>query len=114
MHEGVWKALSDPTRRAILDQLRDGPKSTGDLCACFPPLDRCTVMKHLDALVQVNLVLVHRQGKVRWNTLNPAPLVEVVLRWVSPYAIGVTQRAMAFRQFAEATQTEQSAKENES
>jgi len=46
----VWKALSDPTRRAILDLLRDGPRTTTEIVESFPQLTRFGVMKHLDVL----------------------------------------------------------------
>ena len=44
----VWKALADPTRRAILDLLRDQPRTTTEIVDKFPHLTRFGVMKHLD------------------------------------------------------------------
>ncbi|MGH9949968.1 MAG: ArsR/SmtB family transcription factor, partial [Pyrinomonadaceae bacterium] len=44
----VWKALSDPTRRAILDLLRKGPKITTEIVEAFPDMTRQAVMKHID------------------------------------------------------------------
>lgn len=82
--EPVWRALSDPTRRAILDLLRAAPKTTGDLAAAFP-LTRFAIMKHLDVLVGAGLVVVRREGRERWNHLNPIPLQEMHERWVRPY-----------------------------
>ncbi len=82
--ELVWRALADPTRRAILDRLRAAPATTGDLAAGFP-LSRYAVMKHLDVLVGAGLVLVRREGRERWNHLNPIPLQEMHERWVRPY-----------------------------
>lgn len=82
--ELVWRALADPTRRAILDRLRVAPATTGDLAAGFP-LSRYAVMKHLDVLVGAGLVLVRREGRERWNHLNPIPLQEMHERWVRPY-----------------------------
>ena len=52
----VWKALSDPTRRAILDLLRDGPRKTTEIVESFPHLTRFGVMKHLDVLREAQLV----------------------------------------------------------
>ena len=46
----IFKALASRTRRQIVDLLKDGPRTTGDLCGHFPGLDRCTVMQHLDVL----------------------------------------------------------------
>ena len=83
--DGVWKALADPTRRAILDRLRDGPRTTGDLCSTFP-LSRFAVMKHLAILEQAGLVLVRREGRRRWNHLNAVPIKRIYERWISDYA----------------------------
>ena len=52
----VWKALSDPTRRAILDLLRDQPRMTTEIVDTFPHLTRFGVMKHLEALREAGLV----------------------------------------------------------
>lgn len=81
----VWKALADPTRRVLLDELRDGPKTTGDLVERVPELSRFGVMKHLDVLEEAGLLLVRREGRVRWNALNAVPLRQVYERWVSKY-----------------------------
>jgi DNA-binding transcriptional ArsR family regulator/uncharacterized protein YndB with AHSA1/START domain len=81
----VWRALADPTRRALLDQLRDGPCTTGMLAAGFP-VTRFAVMKHLDVLVEAGLVLVERRGRERLNYLNPVPIRRAYQRWMAPYA----------------------------
>ena len=81
----VWKALSDPTRRAILDLLRLSPRTTGDLAGAFPGLTRYAVMKHLGVLESAGLLLVRREGRKRWNHLNAVPLRRVYERWVSRY-----------------------------
>ena len=81
----VWRALGSPVRRRILDALRDGETSTGDLAALFPDLSRYAVMQHLGVLVEAGLVLVRREGRVRWNALNAAPLQRAFERWVTPY-----------------------------
>lgn len=82
----VWKALADPTRRAILDLVRDRPRTTGDLAESFPALTRFGVMKHLDVLEQAELVVVRRRGRERWNYLNGVPLRAAYERWMRPYA----------------------------
>ena len=81
--ELVWKALSDATRRAILDSLAKKPLTTGELARRFKPLCRTNVMKHIDVLVEANLIVVRREGRVRWNCLNPVPIQRVCDRWVS-------------------------------
>lgn len=73
-------------RRAILDALKDRPLMTGELCASFPALDRCTVMQHLKVLEDADLVIVHRKGRERWNHLNPLPIKHIHDRWIGPYA----------------------------
>lgn len=82
----VYKALADPTRRKILDLLKDGPKVTGDLCKIFKKLNRCTVMLHLKVLEEANLVIVKREGRFRWNHLNVVPIQRIYNRWISSYA----------------------------
>lgn len=84
--ELIFKALADGRRRRILDLLKDAPRTTGDLCAEFPELDRCTVMMHLGILERAGLIAVKREGRVRWNYLDPVPIKEIYDRWISPYA----------------------------
>lgn len=82
----VFRALAAPLRRAILDVLKDEPRTTGDLCSRFPELDRCTVMQHLKVLEEADLVIVQRVGRLRWNHLNPLPIKHIHDRWIGPYA----------------------------
>ncbi|MFL5026585.1 MAG: ArsR/SmtB family transcription factor [Microvirga sp.] len=82
----VFKALSAATRRDILDVLKDKPQTTGELCARFPALDRCTVMQHLRILEVADLVIVKREGRERWNHLNPLPIKHIYDRWIGAYA----------------------------
>ena len=82
----VWKALADPTRRAVLDLLRDRPRTTGELADAFPALSRFAVMKHLGVLERAGLVVVRRRGRERWNHLNGVPLRAAYERWMRPYA----------------------------
>ena len=82
----VFKALSAATRRDILDALKDKPQTTGELCARFPALDRCTVMQHLKVLEGADLVIVKREGRERWNHLNPLPIKHIYDRWIGAYA----------------------------
>ena len=82
----IFKALADDRRRQILDLLRAGPKTTGEICVQFKKLDRCTVMQHLGVLEAADLVIAKREGRVRWNYLNVVPLQEIYDRWISQYA----------------------------
>jgi DNA-binding transcriptional ArsR family regulator len=82
----VFKALAASSRRAMLDVLKDKPQTTGDLCARFPALDRCTVMQHLKVLEAADLIIVKREGRERWNYLNALPIKDIHDRWIGPYA----------------------------
>jgi DNA-binding transcriptional ArsR family regulator len=82
----IFKALAAPIRREILDALKDDPKTTGDLCARFDTVDRCTVMQHLKVLEGADLVVVKREGRERWNYLNPLPIKAIHDRWIGAYA----------------------------
>ncbi len=83
--DAVWHALGNPLRRRVLDALRGGPRTTGDLAAAFPEVSRFAVMQHLDVLVAADLVVVRREGRERWNHLNPVPIRRIYERWVSQY-----------------------------
>ena len=82
----VFRALSSPHRRAMLDALRDQPLTTGGLGAQFPELDRCTVMQHLKVLEAADLITAERRGRERWNHLNPLPIHAIHERWIGPHA----------------------------
>jgi DNA-binding transcriptional ArsR family regulator/uncharacterized protein YndB with AHSA1/START domain len=82
----LWRALGNPVRRQILDDLRAGPRTTGDLASRLPKLSRFAVMQHLGVLVDAGLVVVRRRGRERFNYLNPVPLRRWYERWVVPLA----------------------------
>src|ERR671918_711675 len=83
----VFKALGHHRRRALLDSLRDGPRTTGALCEVFADMDRCTVMQHLKVLEESGLVIVRRAGRERWNHLNVLPIKQIHDRWIGQYAL---------------------------
>src|SRR5687767_12307452 len=82
----VWKALSDPTRRAILDLLRNGPRTTTEIVEGFPDMTRHAVMKHIDVLRDVRLINTREDGRRRVNSLNVVPIRQIYERWVGPFA----------------------------
>ncbi len=82
----VWKALSDPTRRTILDLLRAGPKTTTEIVEKFPKISRHAVMKHIDVLRGAGLVDTREDGRRRINSLNPAPIRQIYERWMDPFS----------------------------
>jgi len=81
----VWKALSDPTRRTILDVLRDRPRTTTEIVERFSQLSRFGVMKHLEVLRQAQLVSTREAGRHRVNSLNVVPIRQIYERWVGPF-----------------------------
>lgn len=86
----IWKALADGTRREILDALAERPQTTGELTSRFDGLCRTAVMKHLDVLVEAQLVVIRREGRTRWNYLNPVPIQRVCDRWISKHVRGMS------------------------
>ena len=98
----LWKALSDPSRRRILDLLRQRPRTTGELCSGFE-LSRFAVMKHLRVLEAANLVAVRRQGRERWNHLNAVPLQRLYERWIRPYEAVWASNLIRLQDLAEGT-----------
>lgn len=81
----VWKALSDPTRRAILDLLRLRPRTTTEIVERIPDLSRFGVMKHLGVLRDAGLVQTREEGRNVVNSLNVIPIRMIYERWVSDY-----------------------------
>lgn len=81
----IWKVLSDPTRREILDLLRDGPQQTTEIVDQFTQLSRFGVMKHLDVLREAGLVHTRIEGRCRINSLNAAPIRAILERWIGKY-----------------------------
>ena len=80
----VFRALADPTRRQILDRLRHGSSTTGDVASKFA-MSRYGVMKHLKVLQEAGLVLVQPRGRERWHFLNPVPIRSIYRRWIKPF-----------------------------
>ena len=82
----VFKALADPSRRALLDALfvEDGQSLTG--LEAQLPMTRFGVAKHLKVLEQAGLVTSRKVGRQRLHHLNPIPLQLIQERWVNKYA----------------------------
>ena len=85
--EAVFKALADPSRRLLLDQLfeRDG-QTLGELEAWLPAMSRFGVMKHLRVLEDAGLISTRRSGREKLHYLNPVPIRLIHDRWISKYA----------------------------
>ena len=84
--DAVFRALADPTRRSLLDELfREDGQSLSALEGRLP-MTRFGVMKHLRQLEKANLVVTRRRGREKLHFLNPVPIRLVHDRWVSKYA----------------------------
>jgi DNA-binding transcriptional ArsR family regulator len=86
----LFKALADPTRRAILDELqqRDG-QTLYELCVRLITnhglsSTRQAISQHLDVLEDAGLVRTRRQGRYKFHDLDAAPLRQIAERWPSP------------------------------
>lgn len=78
----VWRALANPVRRRILDELKLSPRQTGDLADAFEDLSRFAIMQHLGVLEEADLVLRRRMGRVTMNYFNPVPIQRIADRWI--------------------------------
>ncbi|MCG8649436.1 MAG: helix-turn-helix domain-containing protein [Pirellulales bacterium] len=100
--DSVWKALSDVTRREILDCLRHGPKTTSQIVERFPHLSRFGVMKHMDVLREAGLLRTRSEGRKRINSLNAAPIRAILERWISKYEAYWANTLLRVKEDAEA------------
>lgn len=85
MDEAVFKALADPTRRSLLDELFEENGQTLTALEERLPMTRFGVMKHLRVLEEAGLVVIRRRGRKKLHFLNPVPIRLVHDRWVSKY-----------------------------
>ncbi|WP_230621109.1 MULTISPECIES: ArsR/SmtB family transcription factor [Nocardiaceae] len=81
----VFKALASPLRRRMLDALKEAPRSTGELCALFPDIDRTTALQHLRVLESAELVTGRKIGRERHLALAPLPIKRISDRWIGEY-----------------------------
>ena len=107
--ELVWKALASDIRRRMLDLLRDGPMTTSALGEEFPKLSRFAVMQHLRVLEAAELVVPRREGRERYNYLNPVPIQQLYDRWVARYMKPWTEALVSLQHQLETESHEDSA-----
>lgn len=83
----VFKAINDPSRRLLLDELfeHDG-QTLGELCRHLPEMTRYGVMNHLRVLEEAGLLTTLRQGRMKLHYLNPVPIRLIHDRWITKYA----------------------------
>ncbi|NEQ21007.1 MAG: helix-turn-helix transcriptional regulator [Microcoleus sp. SIO2G3] len=83
--DAVFKALADPSRRKLLDQLyTHNGQTLSELCEHLD-MTRQAVTKHLTLLEAANLVVVVWHGREKLHYLNPVPIQEIYERWLSKY-----------------------------
>ena len=83
----VFKALADPSRRALLDQLHvNNGQTLSELCQHLD-MTRQAVTKHLAVLADANLVIPLWRGRHKLHHLNPVPLQQISERWIDKYQI---------------------------
>ena len=86
--DAVFRALADPTRRSLLDELfREDGQTLGALEEGLP-MTRFGVMKHLKVLEQAGLVTTKRRGREKLHFLNPVPLQDIYDRWIEKFERG--------------------------
>ena len=84
--DAVFKALADPTRRSLLDELFKQDGQTLKALEQGLPTTRFGVMKHLRVLEEAGVVVTRRRGREKLDFLNPVPIRLIHDRWVSKYA----------------------------
>src|SRR6185369_7797731 len=82
----VFRALADPTRRSLLDELHAADGQTLSALEQRLPMTRFGVMKHLRVLEDAGLVVTRRRGREKLHFLTTVPIRLVHDRWVSKYA----------------------------
>ena len=82
----VFRALADPTRRSLLDELFRQDGQTLTALEARLPMTRFGVMKHLRVLEDAGLVVTRRQGREKLHFLNPVPIRLIHDRWIDKYA----------------------------
>ena len=86
--DAAFRALSDPTRRALLDALHERDGQTLRALAAPHGMTRIAVSKHLRLLEEAGLVATRRRGREKLHYLNPVPIRQIHDRWVSKYTEG--------------------------
>lgn len=85
--DAVFRALADPTRRAVLDALfRCDGQTVTELGTVAPAMSRYGVMKHLRVLEDAGLLTRLTAGRSTRHHLNPVPIVSIADRWIAKYA----------------------------
>jgi DNA-binding transcriptional ArsR family regulator len=102
-----FHALADPTRRAVLDLLRQGSQPAGQIARAFP-VSRPAISRHLRLLRRAHLVQERREGRHRFYELNPEPL-KAVDSWLEHYRVFWQANLSRLKAFVEAEHAKESA-----
>jgi DNA-binding transcriptional ArsR family regulator len=97
--DAIFRALADPTRRAVLDLLRQGHQPAGQIANAFP-VSRPAISKHLRLLRRARLVREHRVGRHRVYRLDPEPLRSVD-HWLNDYRLFWSGKLAGLKSFLE-------------
>src|SRR5262245_24989039 len=97
--ERTYRAIADPIRRTILDELRASPRTVNELARQFP-VSRPAVSKHLRLLRAASLVQEEKIGRQRVYRLSPQPLAEVD-QWLARYRMFWAARLMDLKEYVE-------------
>jgi DNA-binding transcriptional ArsR family regulator len=84
--DDVFRALADPTRRGLLDELFEEDGQSLSVLEQRLPMTRFGVMKHLKVLEEAGLVITRKRGREKLHFLNPVPIRLIHDRWVSKYS----------------------------
>jgi DNA-binding transcriptional ArsR family regulator len=107
--EATFQVLADPTRRAVLDLLRNGIQPAGEIARVFP-VSRPAISKHLRLLRRAHLVQERREGRNRLYSLNPEPL-KAVDAWLEQYRVFWQTSLVNLKTFVEAEYAKETARE---
>ena len=107
--EPTFQALADPTRRAVLDLLRQGSCPAGEIARAFT-ISRPAISKHLRLLRRAHLVRERRQGRHRYYQLNPEPL-KAVDSWLEHYRVFWRANLNSLKAFVEAEYSKEQSSE---
>ena len=105
--ENSFHALADPTRRAVLDLLRQGSQPAGQIARAFP-VSRPAISRHLRLLRRAHLVQEKREGRHRFYQLNPEPL-KAVDSWLEHYRVFWQANLSSLKAFVEAEHAKETA-----
>ena len=103
--DDIFKALADPTRRRLLDSLRDRAGQTLTELEQGLGMTRFGVMKHLKVLEEAKLVTSRKEGRFKYHYLNAAPIQEVADRWIAPYQKPFARYALNLKAMLESRAT---------